>query len=548
MIERYASIPAERAAGYRASGAWPDRTLATHAWSRAERTPNQVAFHFDTGGTASFLEIAEEARWLAGGLQQRGLKSGDVVSVQLPNWREAAVINLAAAALGLVINPITPIYRSAELREILSDALSRMIFIPQTFRAFDYVEMLKGLRPDLPNLASIVVVRGTANPSNTIAYETILAAGHRSPPHLEHVDPDAPKLVIFTSGTTGRAKGVVHTHNTLQHALAESIRQWRLGGGDVMLMASPVTHSTGYLYGLEMPFMTGVPVALMEQWNAPRAVAYINQVRASVSIGATPFLQELIDEAQRQGNNLSTMRIFVCGGAAVPPQLIERVPRVTARCQAFRVFGSTEVPMVTQGFPDPSDLRLAAATDGRVAGYEIKIIAPETGALQPMGSAGEILVRGPAMMAGYLNADDTASAFDKDGFFRTGDLGYLTPENAVVITSRLKDIIIRGGENLSPKEIEDALMNFPAIKEAAVVAGPHPRLGESVCACILLRDGYDAPTLSEIASFLSAQGLARQKFPEQLNVMAEFPRTPSGKIRKDVLRRAVRREMSAQSD
>jgi acyl-CoA synthetase (AMP-forming)/AMP-acid ligase II len=534
-------IAPERASSYLAAGAWPGRTVAQFAWERAEQTPDAIAFHFADGGSATYAQIAEEALALAGGLKRLGLLAGDTVSLQLPNWREAAVINLAAAALGLVINPITPIYRSAELRAILGDAHSRLIFIPQRFRSIDYAQMLAALRPELPEMQDIVVVRPVDEAHGSRSYAALLGAGRESPPRLAAVDPNSAKLLMFTSGTTGRAKGVLHTHNTIQYAPALSMREWGLGAGDVMLMPSPVTHVTGYIFGLELPFMSGVEVALMEHWNATAAVAYIDRVHASACVGATPFLKELVDEAERQGNRLQSMRIFVCGGAAVPPQLIERVPRATAQCRAFRVFGATEVPLVTQGFPDPKDLSFAAHTDGRVVGYEVRIVAPENGALVPVGQTGEILARGPAMMAGYIDPSDNAKAFDADGYFRTGDIGHLTSDGALVISSRLKDLIIRGGENLSPKEIEDALMRHPAIREAAVVATPHPRLGEGVCACLLLRHGAAAPELAELAAFLDAQGLARQKFPERLLVLDDLPRTPSGKVRKDMLRETVRK-------
>lgn len=515
------------------------RTLASSAWAKAERQPDVVAFHFDDGSRATYGEIGAEAMALCSGLQQLGLGIGDTLSFQLPNWRETVVVNIAAAALGLVANPITPIYRGAELRHILRDARSKLIFIPDRYRSIDYAQMLQSLRPDLPDLLHLSVVRGNGGGAS---YAALLEMGRRKPPVFPDVEPDWVKLVLYTSGTTGRAKGVLHTHVTMEASTLSGIDAWKLGRGDVMLMPSPVTHITGYGFGLELPFVSDVAVALVDRWDAVQVVPFIDQVGATACIGATPFLKELIDEAERQNNRLASMKLFACGGASVSPDLILRASRSTAGMRACRVYGATEVPLVTKGFTGDKELGLASETDGRVVGYEVKVV-DTAGAVLPTDRAGEILVRGASMMVGYTDADETEKAFDDEGFFRTGDIGVLTEQNAVVVTARLKDLIIRGGENLSPKEIEDALAKHPAIAEAAVVAMPHPRLGEGVCAFVSVHWGAEAPGLMDLADFLEREGLARQKFPERVEYIEDFPRTPSGKIRKDILRDALKKQL-----
>lgn len=519
------------------------RTLASSAWAKAERQPDAVAFHFEDGSCATYGEIGAEAKALCSGLQQLGLGIGDTLSFQLPNWREAIVVNIAAAALGLVANPLTPIYRGAELRHILRDARSKLIFIPDRYRSIDYAQMLQSLRSDLPDLLHLSVVRGNGGGVGANAgYGALLEMGRRKSPVFPDVEPDWVKLVLYTSGTTGRAKGVLHTHVTMEASTLSGIEAWKLGRGDVMLMPSPVTHITGYGFGLELPFLTDVAVALVDRWDAAQVVPFIDKVGATACIGATPFLKELIDEAERQNNRLASMKLFACGGASVSPDLILRASRSTERLRACRVYGATEVPLVTKGFTGDNELGLASETDGRVVGYEVKVVDAAGRAL-PTDREGEILVRGASMMIGYTDAEETEKAFDDEGYFRSGDIGVLTEQNAVVVTARLKDLIIRGGENLSPKEIEDALAKHPAIAEAAVVAMPHPRLGEGVCAFVSVRWGAEAPSLMDLADFLEREGLARQKFPERLEYIEDFPRTPSGKIRKDILRDALKKQL-----
>lgn len=516
------------------------RTIAELAWRKRERTPDRTAL-FDGDVPVSFGAVVSEAEELAAGLRVLGIKAGETISFQLPNWREAIAINLAAAALGVRINPITPIYRGAELRFILQDARSVLIFIPDVFRSIDYRSMLDELRANLPDLRHVVSVRGAAEPSAN--YEWLRERGRAALPFVPAtVAPDAAKLLLYTSGTTGQAKGVLHTHDSLDHSTMSAVDFWELGEGDNMLMASPVSHITGYAFGLELPFQSGAVVTLMERWDPALAISLIDRHAVTMSIGATPFLTELIDEALRTGHRLPSLRMFACGGAAVTSELILRTAKATERCNAFRVYGATEIPLVTKGFCEPSERILAAETDGRVVGYEIKVVDPEGNALD-RNMIGEIRARGPAMLHGYTDPAAFAHAVDEQGYFRTGDLGLLTDSDAIIITGRLKDIIIRGGENLSPFEIESALEHHPAVREAAVVAMPHPRLGEGVAAFIRTEEGAELPSLTELAEFLENVGLARQKFPERLEYIDDFPRTASGKIRKDQLREALRRPL-----
>ncbi len=520
---------------YAERGLWRDTTLAHAARALAQSQPQSILF---TEGSREHTVAAllADAEALANALWDAGLRPGEVVSFQLPNWTEAAVINLACAIAGLVVTPIVPIYRDAEVAQILADSGSRLHFSAESFRGFDYAAMLDRVATQAPRLSERVLVRAAASIRPTL--EAMLAHGRSRPALKLQLDPASPKLLLYTSGTTGRAKGVLHSHNTLTRFIESCQRHWHVTGGDSLLMPSPVTHITGYAFGLEMPFLARTRTVLMESWNAQQAADLIEQHAVVGTVAATPFLQELVDVAAQRNTTLPSLRFFGCGGAAVSPDLVRTANARFAQACTFRVYGCSEAPMVTLGYLGHEQGELAATTDGEVVDYEVRIVA-EDGAQMPPGEAGEIQVRGPSMFLGYADAAHSRDCFTADGFFRTGDLGTLTAQRAIVVTGRKKDLIIRGGENISPKEIEDVLHRHPGIAEAAVVSMPHTRLGETVCAYVVARAGQDASAASIIAH-VQGSGLARQKCPEHVELVASLPKTSSGKVRKDLLREDVR--------
>ncbi|HKX79337.1 MAG TPA: AMP-binding protein [Novosphingobium sp.] len=517
------------------------RPIAALAIERAERSPEATAIVEASGRRVSFAEIVGEARALAAGLVASGLQPGDTISFQLPNWREAVAINLAASLCGLRVNPVTPIYRGAELQFILANSASRMAFVPTQVRSTDFVQLYAAMAHALPGLR-VVTVRGRA--SGLACYEDLLERSSSGSTEALS-NPTGHKMVLYTSGTTGRAKGVLHSDASMFSYAAATADFWGLGGEDLMLMPSPVTHVTGYTFGMEMPFVSGTPALLMDRWDGAKAVSLIDRFGATASVAATPFLAELLRAARDAGSRLPSMRLFACGGAAVSPALIASVPKITERCRAFRIYGATEVPMVTKGFIEAEELALASTSDGRVVDYRVRAIDTSGRALAP-GEEGEIAAKGPSMFLGYTDPEETSKALDAQGFFRTGDLGVVHANGAVVITGRLKDIIIRGGENLSPVEIENALERHAAIREAAVVAMPDDRLGEAVAAFLIAEPAQPRPAAREIAAHLDTAGLARQKIPAHIEFVEEFPRTASGKIRKDLLRARFDRKTETQ--
>lgn len=530
----------EQAKRLEAAGIWRGRTIYDDAREAAAATPDRICLQ-DGTREISYQGILLEAQMLAAVLAAHGLRPGQVVSFQLPNWIEAAVVNIACAMLGLVVNPIVPIYRDKEVAEILADSKAKVLFVPSVWRGFDHAAMAERVRAATPSLELVIRVRAPDDALPTPRYEDLLrGAPEAAPAPICAQDANAVKFVMYTSGTTGRAKGVLHTHNTLARALTGCMEFWRIGAGDPILMPSPVSHVTGYLWGLEAPFSWGAPAILMDRWDAGKAVDLIDAQGIALTVSATPFLSELLDAAALRQTRLPSLRIFACGGAAVPPDLIRRANHLFERGRAFRVYGATEVLMIGKGFIDDGTEALAAETDGKIIDFELRF-TDDAGHLVPDGTQGEIIARGPAQAVGYVDPEETARSFDAQGFFHTGDLGLRTPEGAIVITGRKKDLIIRGGENISAKEIEDILQRHSSVVESAVVAMPHLRLGETVCACVIARGA--APTLAALVVHLEQTGIARQKLPERLELFEDFPRTAAGKVKKDILREIVARHL-----
>ena len=516
---------------------WRDITIGQAALNKANESPNQVAF-IDDGTQHTFAEVFHEARALASSLMEMGISAGDNISFQLPNWYEAAVVNLAAALLGVVVTPIVPSYRESEVGHMLADSQSKVFFVAEQFRGFRYAPMIDSIRAALPHLEHVVVVRG---PTGEMRFETLVDNGHIKPWRSVDVEPNSPKLLLYTSGTTGQPKGVVHSHNSLARVLQKLVEHWVVPGNAPILVPSPVTHITGYTMGLELPFLAGTRSVLMDIWKADVAVELVEKWGVFGTIAATPFLKELVGSARCSGTRLNSLRFFACGGASIPSALIHEANAVLTQAAVFRVYGCSEAPMISLGYPDRACSNLGATTDGQVVDYDVRIVNVNGNELA-LGEEGEILVRGPAMFLGYSDPTYTDAAITADGFFRTGDLGSMTAENSILVTGRIKDLIIRGGENISAREIEDVLHHHRAIREVAVVAMPHPRLGEGICAFIVLRDNM-RPDVSDLATFVLEKGLARQKLPERYEFVDELPKTAAGKVRKDQLRNMVRRNV-----
>ncbi|MCV7316964.1 AMP-binding protein [Mycolicibacillus parakoreensis] len=516
------------AADARSRGLWVTTTLADELRVAAHQTPQRPLL-IDGDVRLTCRQVHARASALAAVMADR-LPTGSVVSFMLPNWHEAAVVYLAATMAGMVINPILPSLREAELRFILADAQSRMVFIPETFRGHDYAQMFARVATGLDAPPEVVVVRGDA-PIHTDYHTLVETAPVGAPPPHPPLDPDAVHLVLYTSGTTGRAKGVLHSHNSIHALIRQLGTHWRIVPGDRFLVPSPIAHIGGSIYAFECPLLLGTTAVLMDRWEPDDAVRRMLTERCTHVAGATPFLAHLLAAARRAGTRLPDLKVFICGGAAVPATLIREAAGYFPTARITRVYGSSEVPVTTVGALGAGEQSYAADTDGRAGIADIKLV--DHHAAPPGG--GEITVRGPQMLLGYLHPEDEDGCFDADGYFATGDLGRWVDDDYLLVTGRAKDVIIRHGENIAAKEVEDILVAHPGIAEIAVVGLPDERTGERACA-VIVPTGEPTPDLAELSAMLAAHGLARFKTPERLVVWDALPKNDAGKVVKHHIR------------
>jgi len=533
-------IPDEVRARYLEHGWWTDDTLGdlverslgaapdaeVHIWSQTR------PWH------GTYADIRTEALQLVAALTAGGVKRGDAVAFQLPNWREAVVAFYGLAMGGFVLVPIVHIYGPKEVRFILAQSRARAYISADRYGHVDYLDIVDGSAPaTLADLHLHVVVGSTDRvPPGRVTragWDVVEHAAPAAPAAAS--DPDAVCVLAYTSGTTSTPKGVMHTHRTLLAELTH-MRSW-ITPESPNLMGSPVTHATGMLGAVLGPMQVGQDIHLIDRWDPSRALDIMLEAGIGAGTGASVFLASIIDHPAFTPEHARHMHRVGLGGAPVPSALAERA--AAHGIAIIRAYGSTEHPSVTGGsYDDPAHKR--HGTDGRpMPGVEIRLLADD-GVPVAAGQAGEIWSRGPELCVGYTDPSLDNGAFDDDGWYRTGDIGMLDEDGFLTITDRLQDVIIRGGENLSAAEIEAAIAPLPQIAEVAVVAAPDARLGEHACAIVRLAPDVTSMELRDITEQLASIGLARQKWPEELRIVSDFPRTASGKIRKVDLRRELR--------
>ncbi|WP_081586618.1 class I adenylate-forming enzyme family protein [Mycolicibacterium hassiacum] len=485
-----------------------------------------VEIHSDTHPDATTLaDLFAESRRVAAGLAGLGVGPGDIVAVQVPNWRACFTAHAAIWLRGAVVLPIVPIYGPAEVAYIAGQSGARAIILARRIRSRDTADTLAAVA-GLPGLAQRIVV-GEPLPG-TVPY-TELTCGAMGLDPVE-ANPDDCCLIVYTSGTTARPKGVRHTHAGLLGEIRAMDEMRSTTPGRSVLSLFPSGHIAGTLGILRTLCQPGATY-VMDTWDPETAARLVDKHAIAASAGAPIHLGGILDVAERENLDLSSLAEFVTGAAGVAGALIRRADRFGVG--AFRCYGSSEHPTVSSGRPDdPLDKR--ADTDGRICpGTEVRIVDDAGRDVAP-GEEGEILTRGVELFRGYTDDAHTRAAMT-DGWFRTGDVGRLDADGYLTITDRKKDIIVRGGENISSKEVEDVLAAHPAVAEAAAVGAPDETYGERVCAFVILNDGHSFG-IEDAAKHFAQHGLARQKTPERIVVVDEFPRTASGKVQKHVLR------------
>jgi cyclohexanecarboxylate-CoA ligase len=536
-------LPPRRAASI-AHGYWHDRTINEDLDACAASCPDKVALtalQVEPGTTSRFTyrELAAMADRIAVGLSRIGVGRHDVVAMQLPNWWQFTATYLACSRIGAVLNPLMHIFRERELSFMLAHGEAKVLIVPKVFRGFDHEHMAETLRPSLPLLRHVVVVGGAG--ANSFEARLSRPAWENEPDAKEilsrsRAGPDDITQLIYTSGTTGEPKGVMHSANTLMSNIIPYAERLRLGGDDVVLMASPMAHQTGFMYGLMMPIMLRASAVLQDVWDPRKAVETIRAERVTFTMASTPFLSDLTRTVAETGAGVPTLRTFLCAGAPIPGPLVEQA-RAVLGTQIVSAWGMTENGAVTLTKPDDGD-ELAATTDGcPLPGAEVKVVDLDDRQLPP-GQVGRLLVRACSNFGGYLHRPQWNNT-DADGWLDTGDLARADERGYIRISGRSKDVIIRGGENIPVVEIEALLYRHPAVAQAAIVAYPDERLGERACAVVVTKTAQRID-FAGMVEFLKSQKVALQYIPERLIVRDAMPTTPSGKIQKFKLREMVR--------
>lgn len=531
----------QRRAAYRQQGLWGDASLADYWQQTARAMPDKIAVVDNHGASYTYSALDHAASCLANWMLAKGIESGDRIAFQLPGWCEFTVIYLACLKIGAVSVPLLPSWREAELVWVLNKCQAKMFFAPTLFKQTRPVDLILPLQNQLPQLQQIVGVDKLAPATSSLSLSQIIAD---NTPLTTAITTHGDELaaVLFTSGTEGLPKGVMLTHNNILASERAYCARLNLTWQDVFMMPAPLGHATGFLHGVTAPFLIGARSVLLDIFTPDACLALLEQQRCTCMLGATPFVYDLLNLLEKQPADLSALRFFLCGGTTIPK-------KVARECQQrgiklLSVYGSTESsPHAVVNLDDP--LSRFMHTDGyAAAGVEIKVVDDARKTLPP-GCEGEEASRGPNVFMGYFDEPElTARALDEEGWYYSGDLCRMDEAGYIKITGRKKDIIVRGGENISSREVEDILLQHPKIHDACVVAMPDERLGERSCAYVVLKAPHHSLSLEEVVAFFSRKRVAKYKYPEHIVVIEKLPRTASCKIQKFLLRKDIMRRLT----
>jgi cyclohexanecarboxylate-CoA ligase len=545
MTARFDNAPARlHGARYRERGWWRDATLVDDLRAAAARTPDKPAIvaarSFARDVTAvSYAALLGHVDRFAAGLLALGVGRQDIVAIQLPNWWQYSALALACARIGAVIAPIPVDYRRREVEFVLARTEAAVYIGPSTWLGFSHQDLVRELAPALPALRHrLHVAAGASLAAGELDFEAFFAADHLQRHPIAELDRAAPGaddvfLVMYTSGTTGEPKGVVHSYNTL-HAITRAVTETAaLGAGDVITTPAGMTGFIGFVYDFLVPLHCGATAVFADLGDPDRGLDLIERHAVSFLYAIPTYLTGLIDAQRRRPRRIDALQLAVTGSAPVPPQLIGAVRDVLG-VRVQTLWGMTETGGVTfTGADDPPDW--PAHSDGRpIAWMELQITDAAA------DGTGRLRVRGANQCLGYFKRPDMyAAAVDDHGWFDTGDLVRDDGRGGIRIAGRIKDVIVRSGHKVPVIEVEAALAAHPRVAMVALIADPDSQLGERVCAVVVGRD--TAPSLTELRDHLRALGMSAQYWPDRLHLVREMPLTSSGKIQKYVLQDQLRR-------
>jgi cyclohexanecarboxylate-CoA ligase len=537
----------EDVAAYYEAGFWRRSSLYDDLVAQSEMYADKVLL-FDSTTSYTYAQLRDDSLRLAVGLRRLGIQPGDRVAVQVPNWAEFGLLVFALNRAGAITVPIMPIYRAEEVGYVLGHSEAVAAITCETFNGFGYLDMFRELQAGNAAVANLVAVRAEGEGEGVTRLEDLFVDG--SPEDLaaelgDDAHPDDGFLIIYTSGTTARPKGCFHTVNTLRataYAMAASLSY---SESDVQFGPSPVSHATGLMTSILLPMLHGASSHVMEAWEPVEGMRRIEQHGCTLSVTATAFLQMMMGAYDPEQHDLGSIRIWVCAGSPIAPSVVEKAGTMLKGGRVLSLYGRSENFLTTMCTVDDPPERSATSDGSALHGASVKIVDAD-GQEVARGEEGDIAYRGPSHMLEYFhNPGETAALFTPDGYSRSGDLGRMDQDGFVRVTGRLKDIVIRGGLNISARELEDLLGAHPAVGSVAVVGYPDDRLGEKVCAYIVPAAGQAAPTLGEITDYLRERKVATPKLPERLEVVDGFPMTATGKIQKHVLRDDVAKKVLA---
>lgn len=528
---------------YLKKGYWRDTTLLDCWKESIKRYSDREYVVDDRGNRYTYRQMDEAASKVAAFLREQGVRPKDAVSFQLPIWSEFVVVTIACFKAGAVAHPIAMSYEEKELIRSMNLTESKVYFGPGFFHKTDYENRILAVKDKIPGLLAVVIAEeGQRKDSSFFSFKEILNQ-YKPDTEKEKTEQKGQDLAVIlcTSGTTSGTKGVLLTHDNIRYSEELFTKELGLTEDDIMFMPAPLNHATGFHHGIIAPMLIGAKVVLQQKYKCREAIDLMNREHCTYSMGATPFIYDILRELETNGGELPYLKFYLCGGAPVPGYMVQKA--WSFGILLCEVYGSTEsVPHV---FVRPHEaLELNGTTSGRpLKGIEIRVVDDKGRDVRP-GTPGEELSRGPNVFVGYLKDKNiTDSALDDDGWFHSGDLCVMDEKGNIRIIGRKKDMIVRGGENLNSNEINDQLEGCPGVGDHTVIGMPDDRMGERICAFAVPLPGYEALTLEDVTGWLGTRGVPKRFWPERLELTDRIPHTGSGKVKKYLLKEELEKRM-----
>ncbi len=535
---------------YEEQGYWKSETLLNRFNDSVSKYGDKEFVSDDHGMRYTYAQLSAKADALAAYLEKCGIRAEDVVSFQIPPRSEFVITFFACLKIGAIPAPLGLCFVDDELKGLLSMLGSRLHLSAAAYRASNRIEMMRIIKEELPLLRGLVFVCDSENEKNALPHTSRdfaeIIVSDEVPEKSSPAKADDIALILCTSGTTKGCKAVMFTHNTIIYSEEIFNKTLGLTAGDSIFMPAPLSHATGLHHGIISPMLNGGRLVLEERFNCAEAVRIMNREKCTYSMGATPFIYDLLKQLEESGGTLPFLRFYICGGAPVPKELVQRAwsefGLIVCEC-----YGSTEsVPHICVR-PEECLVNEGKWSGRTMGAIEVRVVDKDRQPVPP-GVIGEEASRGPNVFVGYLNAPQlTDAALDDDGWFYSGDLCISDENGNIKIVGREKDIIVRGGENLNSNDINENLEGCPGVIDHTVIGMPDARLGERICAFVVLSDGTEVLTKEDLILWLQSKKVHKRHWPERVEIIDRIPRTESGKVKKNLLAEELEKRMKREA-